>query len=90
MLLKKDRCGRSPRFWTEAVHIVEVSAERLELDEMHMEGVGILRQSENRLPGCPLRLKSTDEGASSMAPNARNDAFCASVTPLIPVISSRS
>ncbi len=28
--------------------------------------------------------------ASSMAPNARNDAFCASERPLIPVILSRS
>src|SRR6266516_5197098 len=47
MLLKEDRCGRSSRFWTEAVLIVEVSAERLELDEVHMEGMGVFRQVDD-------------------------------------------
>src|SRR5947209_10882438 len=47
MLLKKDRCSRSSRFWIEAVLIVEVSAERLELDEVYMEGMGICRQVDD-------------------------------------------
>jgi hypothetical protein len=35
-------------------------------------------------------LNSHHEGASSIAPNARNDAFCACVNPFTPLISSRS
>src|SRR6266851_4230951 len=44
MCLKADGCRRSPSFWMEAVLVVQISAERLELDEMHMERMGIFRQ----------------------------------------------
>src|SRR5713226_3286717 len=44
MPLKADGCSRCSRFWMEAVLLVKVSAQRLELDEMHMEGMGIFRQ----------------------------------------------
>src|SRR3989440_12736058 len=47
MPLKEDRCSRSSRFWIEAALIVEVCAERLELDEMHMEGMGVSRQVDD-------------------------------------------
>ena len=47
MLLKADGCRRCSRFWMEAVLIIEVSAQRLELDEMHMEGMGVFRQVED-------------------------------------------
>ena len=47
MRLKADGCRRSPRCRIEAVLVVKISAERLELDEMHMEGMGIFRQIED-------------------------------------------
>src|SRR2546426_4695181 len=47
MPLKADGCRRCSRCWMEAILIVEVSAQRLELDEMHMEGVGVFRQVED-------------------------------------------
>ena len=34
------------RFWMEAVLLVEVSVQCLELDKMHMEGMGVFRQVE--------------------------------------------
>ena len=45
--------------FTQQVHPGDVftvifRVQRLELDEVHMEGVGIFRQSENRPPGCPF------------------------------------
>src|SRR5260370_40938727 len=43
MPLKVDGCRRCSRFWMEAVLLVEISAKRLELDEMHMERMGIFR-----------------------------------------------
>src|SRR5947209_8885917 len=47
MLLEADGSRRSSRFWMETIFIIEVSAQHLELDEMHMEGMGVFRQVEN-------------------------------------------
>src|SRR5216684_635591 len=47
MPLKADGCRRCSRFWLEAILVVEVSAQRLELDEMHMEGMGVYRQVDD-------------------------------------------
>src|SRR5690349_1824403 len=47
MRLKADGGRRCPRFWMEAVLIIEVSAQCLELDEMYMEGMGVFRQVDD-------------------------------------------
>src|SRR6266700_2940572 len=47
MPLKADGCCRCSCFWMEAVLLVEVSAQHLELDEMHMERMGVFRQIED-------------------------------------------
>src|SRR6266487_6757152 len=47
MPLKSDGYSRCPRFWLEALRVVEVSAQRLELHEMHMEGMGVFRQVDD-------------------------------------------
>ena len=49
----------------------------------------VSRLMKSRLPGLRSLLGDCHRRAS-IAPNARSVAFCASVTPLIPVISRRS
>src|SRR6266496_31307 len=43
MPLKADGYSRCPRCWMEAVLVVQISAQRLKLHEMHMEGMGVFR-----------------------------------------------
>src|SRR6266487_2844331 len=47
MPLKADGCRCCSRFWMEALRVVEVSAQRLELHEMHVERMGVFRQVDD-------------------------------------------
>src|SRR6266849_3759519 len=67
MPLKADGCRRCSRFWMEAVLVVEVSAQSLELDEMHMEGMGVLRQVEDIPNLCRTIFYEPVDGILKMA-----------------------
>ena len=71
MSLKADGCCRCSRFWMEAVRVVQVSAQRLVLHEMHMKRMGVFRQIQDTPDLCrPIGhepvdsiLKVTGDGA---------------------------
>src|SRR5713226_2092442 len=67
MPLKADGFGRCSRFWMEAVLVVEVSAQSLELDEMHMEGMGVFRQVEDIPNLCRTIFYEPVDGILKMA-----------------------
>jgi len=58
----------------------------------HVEFAPLLISEVEDGPGIRANHRVSERGIviSSIAPNARNVAFCASVNPLIPVILSRS